>query len=290
MTDNLSGLFAVLIFITVALTALSIGLLTSWTALRDTVRGRTFGLVVLANVVVVPLVGWALVASVDLSPNTATGILLCSICAAGPVALKASQIARGDLVWALSLTVILLMVNVISLPVWSWLLLDQTMALGLSDLLGVLVLAIVVPVLIGVWTARRSSDAHRWSSYATGISNVTLVLAVAVGVVGSLEELGAALTSPAFAVSLAIVVIAGVIGLLVSGATSRGRASSLVTLNRATSVALLVVGRAFPEATEVFTAVVVFGLVQTAAALVLSSYWRWIRSASPTPVPVSEAE
>jgi len=51
VTENLTGLFAALIFITVALTALSIGLLTTWEALRVAVRTKTFGLVVAVNLV-----------------------------------------------------------------------------------------------------------------------------------------------------------------------------------------------------------------------------------------------
>jgi len=286
VTENLTGLFAALIFITVALTALSIGLLTTLEALRVTVRTKTFGLVVAVNLVVVPLTAWALVEWVGLIPSMAAGVLLCSICAGGPIALKASQIARSDLLWALSLTVVLLIVNVISLPLWSSLLFDQTMAIRLGDLLGVLVLAIIVPVTVGIWTARRGSDVDRWSGYATGVSNVTLVLAVAVGVFGNLDELVAALTSPVFAVSLAIVAIAGTIGWLVPDNRSRRQASSLATLNRATSVALLVVGRAFPDRTEVFTAVVVFGLVQTVVALAVASYWRWVGSTTSAPATV----
>lgn len=285
MVDSLSGLFAALIFITVALTAFSIGLATAWPALLATIRRVSFAYVLLVNLLVIPLVGWLLVEFLELGPEAATGVLLCSICAAGPVALKASQIARSDLAWALSLTVILLSTNVVSLPVWSSLLFDQALVLNPGDLIGVLVLAIMCPVLGGMWWGSRSPRAQRLSSGATSISNITLVAAIGVGIAGNLAELVRSLGTTVFIASLTIIAIAGVSGWSVPDTPQRRRASSLATLNRATSVALLVVGRAFPDQAEVFIVVVVFGLVQTAAALGVASYWRWLRPAGPVSVP-----
>jgi bile acid:Na+ symporter, BASS family len=278
MVDSLSGLFAGLVFVTVALTAFSIGLLTTWDGLLSTVRRRAFAIVLVANVVVIPVVGWLLVGWFDLSSDLATGILLCSICAAGPVALKASQIARSDLVWALSLTGIMLAANVITLPLWSSVLIDQAVAIRPTDLVGVLVLAILVPVLLGAWPGRRSSDPDRLSRVAASISNVTLVAAIGVGIAGNIGDLAASFASPVFPISLSIIALAGLIGWIAADTALRRRTSSLVTLNRATSVALLVVGRAFPDRTQVFAAVVVFGLIQTVVALGIASYWRWIRT------------
>lgn len=276
MTESLSGLFAGLIFVTVAMTAFSIGLLTTWNALRATVRRRVFLFVLLVNVFAIPLFGWLVVTALDLGTDMATGVLLCAICAAGPVALKASQIARNDLDWALSLTVILLAVNVVSLPLWSAATIDRALVLRPSDLVGVLLLAILVPVVVGVLVGRRSSDPQRASRVATGASNITLVTAIGVGIVGSFDDLIASFTSPVLAVSTVIIIAAGFAGWSVPDSPARRRASSLATLNRATSVALLVVGRVFPEQTEIFTTVVVFGLVQTVVALGVSGYWRWI--------------
>lgn len=287
MTEPLSGLFAVLIFITVALTAFSIGVLTTWPALRATVLRRAFPFIILVNIVLVPLVAWGLVRSLDLDTDVATGILLCSVCAAGPLGLKASQIARTDLTWALSLTVILLAVNVVALPLWSALLIDQTLVIRPTDLVGVLVLSILVPVVGGIWWGRRSRDAQHVSKRATLVSNVTMILAIAVGIVGNMGALVEALNSPVLPVTMLVIVIAGGTAWLVPDGVGRRRSSSLASLNRATSVALLVVGRVFVDRPDVFTTAVVFGLVQTVLALGLASYWRWAGSAHSAAIPAS---
>ena len=75
--------------------------------------------------------------------------------------------------------------------------------------------------------------------------------------------------------ALWIVFVSGLFGWLVPKAPNRRRSGALVTLNRATSVALLVVGRAYVDDAEVFTAVVLFGVIQTTVAVGISFYWRF---------------
>jgi BASS family bile acid:Na+ symporter len=201
-------------------------------------------------------------------------VLLCSICAAGPIALKASQIARADLTWSLALTVVLLVLNAVSLPLWSSMMIGETVALRFSDLVAVLVAAIVLPVAIGsVVGGMAPTGADWWSSWSTRVSNVTFVLAVGVGFAAKIGEILTSLSVWLLLAALVIVSLGGVVGWLVVTDGARRRAGSLTTLNRATSVALLVVARTFAGEGEMFTAIVVFGLVQTVVALALSLYW-----------------
>jgi BASS family bile acid:Na+ symporter len=270
----MDGLFAGLIFITVVLTALSIGMRTSAASLGAALRSGVFLSIVAVNVVLVPLLGWAVVTMLPVPTSAAPGVLLCSICAAGPIALKASQIARADLTWSLALTVVLLVLNAVSLPLWSSMMIGETVALRFSDLVAVLVAAIVLPVAIGsVVGGMAPTGADWWSSWSTRVSNVTFVLAVGVGVAANIGEILTSLSVWLLLAALVIVSLGGVVGWLVVTDGARRRAGSLTTLNRATSVALLVVARTFAGEGEMFTAIVVFGLVQTVVALALSLYW-----------------
>jgi BASS family bile acid:Na+ symporter len=274
MAESLNGLFALLIFVTVALTAISIGLVTSLELLRSALRHRRrLVIVVLLNCVLVPLVGYLLSTALPLSPGAGMGVLICAICAGGPLGLKATQIARGDLAWSLSLTVMLLVLNVLTLPLWSSLLVDGSVTLRLGDLVGILGAAILIPVSVGMALRPRVPDVDRWFSLLTLASNGCLVLAIAVGLVANTEDLVASLSSWLLLTVLAVVTIAGGAAWLIRDETSRRRAGILATLNRATSVALLIIGSAFPDQVEIFTAAVLFGLIQTVAALGLAVYW-----------------
>lgn len=274
MPESINNLFAVLIAVTVFLTAFAIGMETTGAKLRSALGHRSFGLVLGVNVLLAPLLGLLIAGIFPLDVGTETGLLLCSICAAGPVGLKASQISRSDLSWALALTVLLLTLNVVSLPLWSAAALDRSVSLQARDLVAVLIVAIILPVILGSIVARRNEEqARHWVPRVNLTSHTTFALAVLIGVIGNASELLDALSSWAILASVIVVVTCGLLGWAIPADRPRRRASTLVTLNRATSVALLVVGRSFSETPEVFVAVVVFGLVQTVAALGLSIVW-----------------
>jgi predicted Na+-dependent transporter len=283
MAESLNGVFALLIFVTVALTALSIGLVSSVELLGSALRRRGVAVVVLLNCVAVPLLAYLLTLTLPLTPGTRTGVLICAFCAGGPLGLKATQIARGDLTWSLSMTVGLLVLNVITLPLWSSVLIDGPVALRMGDLVGVLGAAILVPGGVGMVLRPRVPDVDRWFGLLTLASNALLVLAVTVGVAANADGLVDSLSSSLLLAVVAVGVVAGGVAWLVRDEIGRRRASTLGTLNRATSVALLIVVRVFPDQAEIFTAVVLFGLIQTVIAIGLALYWGVAKSTSTAP-------
>jgi predicted Na+-dependent transporter len=271
----LQSAFAVLVFVTVVLVAFAIGALVSFRDLKTAMKRPQFFGLLAVNVFIVPLLGLLAAQIAPLDPGIEAGLILCAICAGGPLGLKVSQLCNADLPWTLSLVVTLLLFNVASLPLWSMVLLDRVLTLNAGDLFGVLVVAILAPLLLGIGVKRRvSGTSPSWSDGATRVSNVTLVLAVAAGVAANAQDLINALSAGGILAAMTIVLISGLLGWLVPRAPDRRRASALVTLNRATSVALLVVGRAYVDNAEVFTAVVLFGVIQTVVAVALSLYWR----------------
>lgn len=274
MAEFLDVSFRVLVFITVVLTAVAIGLVTSVEQIRSALRRRTFLAVVMINIVVVPFVGYLLAQSFPLETSLETAIVLAAICAGGPLGLKVSQLAKGDMSWTLSLVVVLLLLNIVTLPLWTSVLLEEPLSLGPVDLMGSLVVAIALPVLIGAWLKRRNpASSRRWYETATKASNVLLVVVVAVAVAANFQALVDAVASSMLLASTVVLAFAGLMGWMMRGELSRRRPAALITLNRASSVALLVASRAFPDNGEIFTAVVVFGAVQTAIAVGLSAYW-----------------
>lgn len=287
MTGTLNDLFGLLIFVTVALTALSIGLVTSRELLGSALRHRRVVVVVGLNCVFVPLAAYLLVTALPLTRGSGTGVLVCAICAGGPLALKATQIARGDISWSLSLTVMLLVLNVLTLPLWTWLLVDKSMTLHFGDLVRVLGVAIVIPVAAGMAIRSRVADVDRWFKLLTLLSNVGLGLAVAVGLAANAGDLVRSFSLWQFLAVLAVIAVSAAGAWLVRDDLGRRQASTFSTLNRATSVALLIVGRAFSDQPEVFTAAVLFALTQTVIALGLALYWGVVTSRSTASAPAT---
>jgi predicted Na+-dependent transporter len=139
-----------------------------------------------------------------------------------------------------------------------------------------LVVLILVPVMLGGAMRRRAPQrAAVLVPRLELFSNVTLVLAVAVGLVTYSDELWSAATSrtPVAVVLVLAIGLAG--GLLVPASFIAARhVSALLTMNRSTGVALLIVSRVFADHGEVFSAVVTFAVFQTAAALAVAVIWR----------------
>jgi BASS family bile acid:Na+ symporter len=274
MVGVLAGLFPILIFVTVAITALAVGLVTTPRSLWGTVRDKRLLLVLAVNVLLIPAIGYLIATGLPLTAGSETGVILCVICAGGPLALKATQIARGDMTWSLSLTAILMTLNMVFLPAWTFLLLDQFLSLRPGDLIGVLALAILVPVFIGSWLGvSRPRASAGWAARASSISNVTLAIAVAAGLASNARSL---FSSVMVLVGLAVLVVMAFSFMLGSTLPDQRRRQAVVltTVNRATSVALLVVDRAFPDEPEVLTAAIAYGFMQTVIALFLAVSWR----------------
>lgn len=270
MPDATDALFTALIAVTVCMTAFAIGLETSPASIRATVK-RPLVVAVGANLVLVPLIGYGVVHLLPVGLEHGTGILLCAMCVGGPLGLKVTQIARGDLAWALALTVVLLPLNVITVPLWSSVLLDRSLTVRPGDLFGAMLVVVLAPAFAGAMVRRiRSVSGARWAEWATLSANVLLVGAVVAGVVGNASELAAGLSSWVVLAALAVVAGSGLVGGVVPVTPRLRHPSMLITINRATSVALLVVGRAFSTNAGVFSAVLVFGVVQTATALGVS--------------------
>jgi BASS family bile acid:Na+ symporter len=271
MDDLLARGFDGLIALTVAMTALAIGTEMSRAVLGEAVRRRALPIVLVANLAAVPIVGLAAVELFGLDGVARTGVLLCAACAGGPLGLKASQIARGDLSWALSLTVILMLSNVVTLPLWSALFFEETIAMRPLELLGGLLVVVLVPVLVGAAVRRRDpARAANMTPWLTTASNITLTAAVALGVFSHADELVATLTSSTAVAALIVMASSAGMAWLIPGSVPVRRVTVLVTLNRATSAALLVVARGFADQPEVLSVVIAFGALQTLAAIGLA--------------------
>jgi bile acid:Na+ symporter, BASS family len=276
MPDVLGSAFELLIAVTVVITATAIGLETYAAAIRAAVRRRlVLASLVGVNTIALPLAAAAIVAVLPMADGPATGVLLCALCAAGPLALKAAQLARGDLAWALSLTVVLTVVNAGALPLWSSVLLPESVAAKPGDLLGAMVLLVVLPVGLGVvvrWIRPRTVSLVPRLEV---LSNVTLVLAITAALIAYSDELLSTAASWAPVAILSLLVIAAVGAQLVPSVPAElRRVSTLVTMNRATGIALLVVSRAFADQVGVVSTVIAYGLLQTAVVLTVAVGWR----------------
>lgn len=107
------------------------------------------------------------------------------------------------------------------------------------------------------------------------LANVTLVLAIVTGLVVHAAARGRSSHLWMPAAALLLLATAGVAGATASdGPPAVRRVSSLISMNRATSIALLAVGGSFAGQPAPFNAVVTFGILQTVTAMGIAVLWR----------------
>lgn len=233
-------------------------------AARD--RGR-FARILVLDAIVVPLVVFAFVKAFGVPEDYAAGLILVGSASAGAIGLAAVRIARGDVPLAIGLIVVLEAANVVTIPIWSSLLLDGPLAPPIRDVLVTLVIGVLVPLGVGMLLRGRQPErATGWARSLTRLSAVTFAVVVAIAVGRDLDTvLGAARSVTAVALATVAATLACGWGLGYPGRASRTTAS-LVTSVRANTPALAVASASYGATSAAAAAIVVFALVSLLVA------------------------
>ena len=227
------------------------------------------------DVVLIPALAWLVLRVVDLNDDLAVGVLLVAIASAGPVGMKFSQMARGDLSLAIALVVLLEAANAFAIPIWVALVMPTGAEVPLGPVITILVTLVLLPLSIG-GVARASAPrvASRLVGPLTRLSTAGIVVVVAIVLARSLDLLLDAFGSGVALVALALSAAAAALGWALGGTRiASRRTASLVTTVRAGGPALAIASEAFPGRPGVAVAIVVYGVIALVAALVLAVLW-----------------
>ncbi len=147
---------------------------------------RDFAIGALSQVVLLPLVAFALVSLWPLPPELALGVMIVAAAPGGVTSNILTAFGRGDVALSISLTATISLLSVVTLPLVvafsaAWLLGDEAVA-GVSvagAAVGVFVI-VTVPVLLGLATRRFAARfAARFEPQARRISALLFVLVLA---------------------------------------------------------------------------------------------------------------
>lgn len=218
--------------------------------------------VALVDVVILPPLVWVLVHALSIPAGYADGLLLVAIASGGPLAIKAAQLARADVAAAVSLVLLLELLNLAAFPVWAPRLLTGGADVRVADVLVTVVGFIMLPLVVGgVWRRRSPDRAPRLVPYATRASNLGLALVIAIVLARDGDTVAAAAADWVPLAAALAVVAALALGWLAGGSGRATRAAvSLVTGVRANGLALAVAAASFPGRADVRAGVVVFAL------------------------------
>ena len=143
----------------VAVVMFSIGLRTSGGELLNTLRDRallTRSLV--ANCILIPVVGFLLVHIFPLNPDASIGILLLAAIPGTPIALQFTRMAKTRLAFAAAMTFVLSLVSIALTPlaIEAMPQMRQRSAWPVLILIAHIALYMALPLCAGVWAAQRA--------------------------------------------------------------------------------------------------------------------------------------
>lgn len=163
----LTAAFNVALALAIVVTVFSLGVSHDLPALLAPLRRvRTMLLLVGVNVLVVPALAWGLTGALPLTAEQAAAVTLCAVGAGGAGGLKAVQLSRvGDLPLALSSVMLLQVLNLVTVPVWTGLVIGSTVPP--SVVVGNLVALILAPwwspcSCAGDWRGAATAGSPAW--------------------------------------------------------------------------------------------------------------------------------
>jgi predicted Na+-dependent transporter len=247
--QNPSYLFVVLYMASVALE-------TTHGEIMATLRyGRLMGCVLLANLVIVPVVGVILVRVLDLPPEIRTGFMMLALSPAGLLALQFARVSKGNRVFAVALLIVLSLLAVVTTPALVSLLFPAVGAARVPFvyLVMLLLLLIAAPLLVGRAVQQRVPERASQLGLLLGrLSIVIFIISALAGGKYKTPEIKSMGTDGVVAI-IALTFASWVIGWLLGGPEMRNRKVLAI------STAMRNVGVCLPIAVYYFpgTAVVV---------------------------------
>lgn len=269
----LTALFNAGIAISIGATVLSLGM--TFTVAQLVAPLRRIGLVVamvLLNAIAVPAIAWAVASALPISDAYVDGLVLATLGAGSAGGIKATQLAkRADLPLAVSMVVVLQLVNIVSVPIWAGRVVTGA-SLSAWDILKSLLELVLVPLIIGLFAKSRYPDqAGDWTTGLTKIANLALVIALAAGISVNWQTIVDLLGSWVLIASLIIIVVAITLGMLLGrrGAETR-TATGLVSGMRFGSLGLIIIGTQLNGSASYLGPALVFALLDFVLPLILA--------------------
>ena len=269
----LTTLFNASVGVSIVATVMSLGM--SFTVPQLTAPLRRVVLVismVIVNCGLIPAAAWGLFSVFGIKADYVTGATLAAVGAAGPTGLKAAQLAkRADLALAVSLVIVLQLVNLVTVPLWAGLVVSGA-SLSAATILKDLLLLILLPLALGLLIRWRYADhAESWRLELVKVANLALGLALIAGIAVNWSTIVSLLGSRLLIAALIVAVACVAAGYVTGGRNAPARISAgLVSGVRFGSLGLIIIGTQLDGNSAYLGAAIVFSLVNLLVAVAIA--------------------
>jgi BASS family bile acid:Na+ symporter len=290
--EVMTALFNVVLLVFMVSTMLTAGLVITFAALSGAFRNvRLVAFVLVANLVLVPLIGWGTAAVLSLETPAYVALVLLACSPGGPFGAKLAMTQRGDAVTGSALMVMLAAVGSITFPITANLILKAAdlgrgISLPVSDLVKTVALLQLLPFAIGLVLRNWAPEtAEEWRPPVMRTSGLSFVGVLALSLSGNWREIVGLVGSNALIAGVIFGAMSIVTGVLVASGSETTRTTvGLLAPMRNSGPVFAAVGIGFHNDPSIIAAVT--GLILTAlvVALLVASYL-----AKRRPAPAEEA-
>lgn len=241
----LTALFNAGIAISIGATVLSLGMTFTVGQLVAPLRRVVLVIAMVAlNAVVIPAAAWGLAKASPMDSAYVAGLVLATLGAGSAAGLNAAQLTkRADLPLAVSVVVVLQLVNIIAVPIWAGQVVSGA-SISAWDIVKSLLALVLLPLVAGLLIRARYADhATVWQPELVKAANLALVIALATGITANWSTITSMFGSWVVVTALVIIVLAGILGLLLGGKSAEVRTTTgLVSTFRFGSLGLIIIG------------------------------------------------
>jgi bile acid:Na+ symporter, BASS family len=239
------------------------------------------GRALLANFIIVPVLGVLAVRLFQLNGEVATGVLLMAIAPGVPLVVYASGRKKGgSLGLAIALAILMPVLTVVTFPITAPLVLPAAARMPAADILRSLLLFQLLPLLIGMVLARRTPGvAERLARPVGVIFLVTLIALLSFLAPAIAKSVASVYGSRAILAMLVVVVLSIVTGWILGGPVDEYRRTvSIATALRNIGLCLVIATTDFPG-TLVGPTVMTYLVIQAIVSSIIGAYFK--RTAGP---------
>ncbi len=175
-----------------------------------------------SQILILPLIGYLIVVSLQLSPTIAIGIMLLAACPGGPTSNMLTHLAKGDLALSVSLTAVVSVLSIFTIPIIVQFALSefasqsQEITLDIFTMMQQLFVIIIIPISIGMTVKRVFPNFAFKMDKPVKIASAIIFILVVIGITYSIRDVFMEYLSEAGAPSILLNVVTMTIGFLLA--------------------------------------------------------------------------
>ncbi|PHQ61717.1 MAG: bile acid:sodium symporter [Maribacter sp.] len=147
-----------------------------------------------SQIIILPILGYFIATSLDLSPTTAIGVMLLAACPGGPTSNLLTHLAKGDLALSVSLTAVASLLTIITIPfIMQFALTEfsdqsQGVSVDAQTMIKQLLVIVLIPVSIGMWVKTNFPVFAEKMEKPAKIASAVIFILVIIGVTYSIKD------------------------------------------------------------------------------------------------------